>query len=121
MPNCCSYMWLVFFYLRTKFGLEGLTRVASSLGLRQRGAALRAGFYFPAFTLKLCSSVDREIPGLKSETWGTRANCVEPDKGFEPNCTDWVAMSLINKAWWQQIRTGLIEERVTGKDAPPSE
>jgi hypothetical protein len=61
------------------------------------------------------------IPGLKSETWGTRANCVEPDKGFEPNCTDFSVMSLINKALWQQIRTGLIEERVTGKDAPPSE
>jgi hypothetical protein len=49
------------------------------------------------------------------------ANCVVPDKGFEPNCTDWVAVAVISEAWAQQIKTDLIDERVTGKDAPPSE
>lgn len=47
------------------------------------------------------------------------ANCVEPDEGFQQDCTDWVALSVTNEAWAQQIRTDLIGERVTGKDAPP--
>jgi hypothetical protein len=46
------------------------------------------------------------------------ANCVEPDVGFEADCTDWVAVSVMNDAWAQQIRTDLIEGRVTGNDPP---
>jgi hypothetical protein len=49
------------------------------------------------------------------------ANCVEPVEGFAADCTDWVAVSVVNETWLQQIRTDLIQGRVTGKDAPPAE
>ncbi len=49
------------------------------------------------------------------------ANCVEPDEGFEADCTDWVAVSVMNEAWAQEIRVNLIEGRVTGNDASSPE
>jgi hypothetical protein len=49
------------------------------------------------------------------------ANCVEPDEGFEADCTDLVAVSVMNEAWALNIRTDLIEGRVTGSDAPHPE
>ncbi|MCU1227067.1 MAG: hypothetical protein JWQ42_5160 [Edaphobacter sp.] len=36
-------------------------------------------------------------------------NCVEPDDGFEADCTDWIALSVKNDSWGQQIRTALID------------
>jgi hypothetical protein len=49
------------------------------------------------------------------------ANCAEPDEGFQADCADWVAVSVMNEVWGQQIRTDLIDGRVTGKDAPPTD
>jgi hypothetical protein len=46
------------------------------------------------------------------------ANCVEPDDGFIANCTDWVALSVANKAWLHQMRTNLAKRRSTKKIAP---
>lgn len=57
--------------------------------------------------------------GSLSEALWFFANCVEPAEGFTTDCTDWVAVSVMNDDWTQQIRTDLIEERVTGKDEPP--
>ena len=37
------------------------------------------------------------------------ANCVEPDDGFEADCTDWAALSVGNDSWEQEIRTTLAE------------
>lgn len=48
------------------------------------------------------------------------ANCAEPAEGFEAYCKAWVAISVKNEVWAQQIRTDLIRGRVTGKDAPPT-
>jgi hypothetical protein len=39
------------------------------------------------------------------------ANCVAPDDGFEADCTEWVALSVGNDSWAQQIRTTLTERR----------
>jgi hypothetical protein len=39
------------------------------------------------------------------------ANCVEPDDGFEADCTDWAALSVNNDSWAQQIRTSLMKRR----------
>ena len=36
--------------------------------------------------------------------------CAEPAKGFAPDCKDWVALSIANESWAQQIRTALIEQ-----------
>ena len=49
------------------------------------------------------------------------ANCAEPTEGFAADCMDWVAVSVENEKWLQQIRTDLLEGRVTGKDSPPAE
>ena len=47
------------------------------------------------------------------------ANCAWPDEAFKANCTDWVAFSVANEAWAQEIRMNLIEGRVAEPDAPP--
>jgi hypothetical protein len=44
------------------------------------------------------------------------ANCVVPDEGFGLDCGDWVALSVTNDSWAQQIRTGLIEGGATGNN-----
>ena len=36
------------------------------------------------------------------------ANCVEPAGGYTASCKDWVAISVGNVAWAQQIRSNLI-------------
>ncbi len=46
------------------------------------------------------------------------ANCVEPDEGFEADCADWVALSVTNDSWAQQIRTDLIEGGAMGINPP---
>lgn len=37
------------------------------------------------------------------------ANCVEPDYGFEPDCKDWVAVSVNDEAWAREIGVQLTE------------
>jgi hypothetical protein len=34
--------------------------------------------------------------------------CVEPAEGFAADCRDWVALSIANESWGQDIRTALI-------------
>jgi len=36
--------------------------------------------------------------------------CADPAEGFAPDCRDWVALSIANESWAQQIRTALIEQ-----------
>ena len=36
-------------------------------------------------------------------------HCVEPAEGFTADCRDWVALSIGNSSWAEQIRTALIE------------
>lgn len=36
------------------------------------------------------------------------ANCTVPDEAFAPDCTDWVAISVRNATWGQEIRSALI-------------
>ena len=49
------------------------------------------------------------------------ANCAEPTEGFAADCRDWIAVSVKNEAWSQQIRIGLLAGRVTGRDFPPTD
>ena len=38
-------------------------------------------------------------------------HCAEPSEGFAEHCRDWVALSVANVAWAQQIRTALIDDK----------
>lgn len=44
------------------------------------------------------------------------ATCAVPDEGFKADCKDWIGLSIGNPEWAREIRSCLIEGRLSPKE-----